>query len=83
MKSQDWHAQRAHAERVPCPDCHAPAGRTCRRVHDGRELAGPPAHIARTKLANDLPAATEPEQNTPAPDPSSTHSDEKGQSVPE
>ena len=53
MKSQDWHAQRAHAERVTCPDCHAPAGRTCRRVHDGRELAGPPAHIARIKLADE------------------------------
>ncbi|QGJ95837.1 hypothetical protein J1770_gp51 [Gordonia phage EMoore] len=83
MKSQDWHAQRAHAERVPCPDCHAPTGRTCRNGYTGRELNGPAAHIARTKMANDLTAITDLDQNHPAPGPSGTHSDERGTSVPE
>ncbi|UTN93133.1 hypothetical protein SEA_PHAUCI_46 [Gordonia Phage Phauci] len=73
MKSQDWHAQRAHAERVPCPDCHAPAGRTCRNGYTGRELNGPAAHIARTKMANDL---TTPHTHAPS-GPPDQHTQEK------
>jgi hypothetical protein len=47
---RDWTGTRirAEAEQIPCRDCHAPAGETCRNPHmpDG-QLHAFPAHTSR------------------------------------
>ncbi len=51
MPTFDWLADRALAETVRCPYCHVAVGVSCRRPHDGRELANFPAHPARLRIA--------------------------------
>lgn len=50
-----WLADRDAAEAVPCPPkprgCGVAAGQTCRNVHTGQPLTGPPAHLVRIRDA--------------------------------
>lgn len=43
----EWLQERASAETMLCPECHAKPGITCTNLHTGRPLQGQPAHLAR------------------------------------
>jgi hypothetical protein len=46
-----WRHTRLTAETVPCVDCDARVGETCRNVHTGDPLERLPAHAKRIKAA--------------------------------
>lgn len=58
-----WFTARAHAETVPCPakprGCSAPTGTTCRNRH-GEELINQPAHLVRSRRADNPPPPPPP-----------------------
>lgn len=48
-----WRHTRMTAERVPCTECSALEGETCRNVHTGQPLEHQPAHAKRIKAASE------------------------------
>lgn len=49
MRSLDFHAERAAAQRHPCPFCGAAPGETCRNTAAGGQLQNLPAHTSRIR----------------------------------
>ena len=54
----EWLQERVSAETVPCRDCRARPGQTCRNLHTGRPLGRQPAHLARILAYLAAPMAT-------------------------
>ncbi|NMO00855.1 hypothetical protein HH308_06460 [Gordonia sp. TBRC 11910] len=50
-KSAEWHAIRAEANTVVCPDCHMPPGTVCRNQWTGQPTTHLPAHASRIVFA--------------------------------